>query len=406
MLTGLTLEQAVEQIRQHTTRMAPVTLPLPDARGRLLARDILSPISQPPFDRAPVDGYAVIAADTIGASQAQPVCLTVVNTVFAGGCPKAPLSRGQAVRIMTGAMLPEGCDSVIRQESTDMGLETVKIFQPAQAGENYVRAGEDFQAGSVLVSAGSRLDAAALAVLSSAGISMDRDSVTVHAMPRVAVVCTGDELVYPHVSPLPAGKIYDSNRTFVTQRLWELGIRGDTGADHFMDDPNLVAETIRSAMTWADAVLTTGGVSVGAKDIMHEVLPLLGAEQIFTRTQIKPGTPAIFSVADGKPILSLSGNPFAAAVNFELFARPMLAELAGDPGLDTRRTSGVLRGAFPKSSPGRRFIRAVYDSGTVTLPRGHSSGQMRSLIGCNCLLDIPGGSGPLTDGQRVDVVLL
>lgn len=406
MLTNLTVEQALEQIDAHVSPLPEALLPVDQAYGRILTEDIISPIDQPPFDRSPLDGYALIAADTVSASREAPVRLKVVDTVCAGGCPKGPISLGQAVRIMTGGMMPVGADCVIRQEATDQGLDVVEIYESLRPHSNYINAGEDFQAGDVLLSAGTRLDAAALAVLSSAGISGQAEQVRVNAMPKVAVICTGDELVYPSVHPLPQGKIYDSNFTFLTQRLRELGICAESGNEHFVDDPQLVAESIRKAFLWADAVITTGGVSVGIKDIMHEVLPLLGAEQIFTRTKMKPGTPAIFSVMQGKPILSLSGNPFAAAATFELFGRPMLAKLANDPRLDVTHATAMLRGGFSKPSPGRRYIRGIYADGIVTLPSGHSSGQMRSMVGCNCLVDIPAGSGALEDGHPVQVVLL
>ena len=405
MLTELTVEQALDQIRRHAPLLPAEELPAARAAGRLLAADVLSPMDQPPFDRSPIDGYALRAADTTGACRERPARLTISDTVYAGGCPSGPMSAGQAVRIMTGGMLPPGCDCVIRQEDTDLGGETVEVYREMAPWDNYVRAGEDFRTGDVLLPAGARLDAAAFAVLSSAGFDAQTGTVRVRALPRVAVLCTGDELVYPG-SPLPPGKIYDSNLTFLTRRLDELGIPQVAGGQHFQDDPELVAASVRSALEQADAVITTGGVSVGAKDIMHAVLPLLGAEQIFTRTRVKPGTPAIFSTVGGKPVLALSGNPFAAAATFELFGRPMLSALSGDSRLDVTRTSAVLRGSFPKGSAGRRFVRGAYADGAVTLPAGHSSGQMRSLVGCNCLVDIPAGSGPLSDGQTVSVVLL
>ena len=406
MLTNLTVEEALEQIAQHVKPLEAEELHIDQARGRLLTADVLSPMDQPPFDRSPLDGYALCSADTAGTSHEHPVRLTVSDTVYAGGCPKGPMHSGQAVRIMTGGMLPQGCDCVIRQEATDLGETEVEIYEELKPGANYVHAGEDFRAGDVLLAAGTRLDAAALAVLSSAGIAMEVARVRVSPAPKVAVICTGDELVYPYVSPLPQGKIYDSNLTFLTQRLQELGVHGESGGEHFVDDPQLVADSVRHALQWADAVIPTGGVSVGVKDIMHTVLPLVDADQVFTHTKLKPGTPAIFAMAQGKPILALSGNPFAAAATFELFGRPMLARLTGDPKLDVTRCTAVLKGSFSKPSRGRRFIRGSYANGVVTLPAGHSSGQLRSMVGCNCLVDIPAGSGPLTDGQSVSVVLL
>ena len=406
MLTELTVEQALDQIRSRVLPLPVEELPIGRAAGLLLAGGVAAPMDQPPFDRSPLDGYALRAADTAGASRERPVRLPVADTVYAGGCPRGSLSAGQAARIMTGGMLPAGCDCVIRQEDTDLGGETVEIYREMKPWSNYVRAGEDFRAGDVLLPAGTRLDAAAFAVLSSAGFSPETGTVRARPLPRVAVICTGDELVYPGVSPLPAGKIYDSNLTYLSRRLDELGVPRASGGQHFQDDPELVAASVRAALDRADAVITTGGVSVGAKDIMHAVLPLIGAEQIFTHTKMKPGTPAIFSMAGGKPVLSLSGNPFAAAATFELFGRPMLSALSGDSRLDVTRTSAVLRGSFPKGSAGRRFVRGAYADGAVTLPAGPTTGQMRYQVGCNCLVDIPAGSGPLSDGQTVSVVLL
>ena len=155
-----------------------------------------------------------------------------------------------------------------------------------------------------------------------------------------------------------------------------------------------------------DLLLTTGGVSVGDKDIFHQALPLLGAERVFWKVQLKPGTPAMFSRFRDKPILSLSGNPFAAFTTFELLGRPLLTALTGEPALLPRRERAVLDTPFPKGSPIRRFVRGKYENGRVTLPEGHYSGALRSLAGCNCLVDIPAGSGPLAAGETVDILLL
>ena len=153
-----------------------------------------------------------------------------------------------------------------------------------------------------------------------------------------------------------------------------------------------------------DVLLTTGGVSVGDKDIFHQALPLLGAERIFWRVNLKPGTPAMYSVYEGKPILSLSGNPFAAFTTFELLARPLLAALAGEEM--PRWGEGVLDTPFPKASPRRRFIRGQYENGHITLPEGHASGMLASLVGCNCLAELPAGSPPAEAGTRVRILLL
>ena len=191
MLTELTVEQALDQIRSRVLPLPVEELPIGRAAGLLLAGGVAAPMDQPPFDRSPLDGYALRAADTAGASREHPVRLTVTDTVYAGGCPRGSLSAGQAARIMTGGMLPAGCDCVIRQEDTDLGAETVEIYRELKPWSNYVRAGEDFRAGDVLLPAGARLDAAAFAVLSSAGFSPETGTVRARPLPRVAVICTG-----------------------------------------------------------------------------------------------------------------------------------------------------------------------------------------------------------------------
>lgn len=401
MKIGLTLQEAQSELCSHIVPLGTVCLPLAGALGRTLAEDITAPLDQPPFDRSPLDGYALRSADTAGACRAHPVSLSVTEVLCAGDVPKRPVGPGQAARIMTGAMLPAGCDCVLRQEDTDMGSPVVEIYAALKPGDNYVHRGEDYRAGTCLLPAGSRVDAAAVGVLSSAGIT----EVPVNRRPRVGVLSTGDEVAAPGVRPLPAGKIYGANLPLLLSRLRELGVE-DVSGELAGDDPRAVAEAMKRLLGDCDVLITTGGVSVGDKDIFHQALPLLGAERVFWKVQLKPGTPAMFSRFRDKPILSLSGNPFAAFTTFELLARPLLAALAGEPALLPRREKAVLDTPFPKGSPIRRFVRGKYENGRVTLPEGHSSGALRSLVGCNCLVDISAGSGPLAAGETVDILLL
>ena len=398
MVTRISLEEALELIAGAVSPLGAEVLPLADALGRTLAADAHAPLDQPPFDRSPLDGYALRSADTAGASQDHPAVLAVVDTLYAGDQAKTPVGPGQAVRIMTGAMLPPGCDCVVAQEHTDRG-SPVAVYTPLSPGQNYVYQGEDYRAGTRLLPAGARLDAAALGVLASAGIAQ----VPVRRRPRVGLLTTGDEVVAPG-APLPPGKIYSANQTLLAARLTELGYRVQTA--HRGDDPTAVAEAMRELLADCDALITTGGVSVGDKDIFHQALPLLGAERVFWRVRVKPGTPAMFSTYQGKPILSLSGNPFAAAATFELLARPLLAALAEEPHLLPRQMEGVLDTPFPKASPTRRFLRGRYGEGHVTLPEGHSSGQLASMVECDCLVELPTGSPPAEAGQAVQVWLL
>ena len=401
MRTGLTLEEARALAAGGLAPLGCEVVPLAKSPGRTLAADVAAPLDQPPFDRSSLDGYALRASDLAGASRETPVSLTVVDTVYAGDMACVPVGPGQAVRIMTGAMLPPGCDCVVRQEDTDMGSPTVRVFAPLRPHDNVADRGGDYRAGAVLLPAGTRLDAAAVGLLASAGVT----EVPVRRRPRVGVLVTGDEVVFPGVSPLPAGKIYDANQTLLLARLAELGFPDAVGA-RVGDDPKAAAEAMERLLADCDLLVTTGGVSVGAKDVLHQALPLLGAEQVFWKVKLKPGSPALFSRYRGKPILSLSGNPFAAFTTFELLARPILAALSGEPGLLPERKRAVLDTPFPKGSPIRRFVRGRYESGHVALPEGHSSGQLRSLAGCNCLVDIPAGSGPLEAGAEMDILML
>ena len=396
MVTGISLEAAVVQMTGPLSPLGTEILPLERALGRTLAADVAAPLDQPPFDRSPLDGYALRSADLAGATRDRPAVLEVVDTVYAGDEARIPVGPGQAVRLMTGAMLPPGCDCVVPQEDTDRG-DPVSVFVSLKPFQNYVYQGEDYRKGALLLEKGTRLDAASLGVLAGAGLT----EAEVYRQPRVGLLTTGDEVVSPGTA-LPAGKIYGSNQMLLAARLAELGFETETA--HRGDDPAAVAEAMRELLETCDVLLTTGGVSVGDKDIFHQALPLLGAERIFWRVNLKPGTPAMYSVYEGKPILSLSGNPFAAFTTFELLARPLLAALSGEEA--PRWGEGVLDTPFPKASPRRRFIRGQYENGHITLPEGHASGMLASLVGCNCLAELPAGSPPAEAGTRVRILLL
>lgn len=400
MRIGISVEEALALIARHTRPLPPEERQGMDLLGRTLARDVTAPMSQPPFDRSPLDGYALIAADTAGAGEDSPVRLEVVDIIYAGGWPQGPIQSGQCARIMTGAPIPQGADCVIRLEDTDQG-NPVTIRQRMKHHENYCFAGEDYRAGETLLSAGTALDAAALGLLAGAGLW--EMPLAVYPRPRVLLLSSGDELAGPG-EPLRPGQIYDSNRPQLTARCRELGLTADAGS--LPDDPQRAADALKRGAAQYDCVITTGGVSVGDKDIFHQALPLAGAEQIFYRVKLKPGTPMMFSLLAGTPLLSLSGNPFAAAATFELFARPLLARLAGCQDWKPVAFTAPLAVPFPKASGGRRFIRGRYEDGTVRLPEGHSSGQLRSSVGCNCLVDVPAGSPPLEAGTPVRVILL
>ncbi len=402
----VSVERAIELIAAHVGPLPPVRVAAASAHGRVLAQDVSAPIDQPPWPRSPLDGYAFRACDSAHASAENPVSLRVVDTVYAGGWSEAKVGAGEAVRLMTGAPIPAGCDCVLRQEDTDLGAETVRIYKALEPNDNYCFAGEEFRRGDVLLSAGTRLNGNAMGILASAGLLRGDETLLVRPRLRAALLCTGDELVPNSVRPLPRGKIYSSNEAVLASRLTELGVELTSVCGAFGDDGAALSATIRTAAASTDLIITTGGVSVGVKDILHETLPLLGAERIFAGVQLKPGSPLMFSLLAGKPILSLSGNPFAASATFELFGRPLLAALEGCEDVLPQVFPAVLDTPFRKYGKARRFVRGVFRNGHVTLPEGHSSGQLRSAAGTNCLAEIVPADAPLAAGSMVRVWLL
>ena len=387
-MEGLSVEQAMEQILQYTPVINETEeVELNKAGGRILAQDMVAEFNNPPFDRSPVDGYACKAEDLAGASSEHPVKLKVMEEIDAGQYSERVVESGQAVRIMTGAAIPKGCDCCIFQEDTDYGEETVEIYREVKQWDNYCFAGEDFKKGTTLLKKGTHIGYVEAAVLAGMGAA----KVPVYRRPKVVLLTTGDEVVEPG-NPLPAGKIYNSNMTMLSARMMELGIE-PFYMEAVKDNPQVMAEKIKEIAEQADMIITTGGVSVGKKDIMHESIRLIDAERIFWRVNMKPGMPTLFSVYEnasgGKvPVISLSGNPFGVAVTIELLIRPALEKMMQNPAIGLKEVTGVMADDFVKGIKGRRFIRAYWENGRFHLPNGlHSNGVLSSMAGCNCLID-------------------
>lgn len=397
-----TLENALSILLDHVQPLQTTeTVCLMDALGRIAGEDITSPISVPPFDRSPLDGYCMHSSDIATASRENPVMLHVIGEACAGCGERFTVRPGEALRLMTGAPIASGCDCVIRQEDTDLGMDDVAIYAPIRHGQNICYAGEDVQKGQVIVHRGEKLTSAHLGVLASVGLA----HVTVTRPVKVALLCTGDELAQPG-QPLSFGQIYDSSRTMLTLRLRELGAEVLTLSSQ-KDEPEAVAASLMEAASHADLLITTGGVSVGIKDIMHKVLPLMNAQQLFWRVAVKPGTPLLCGCIDQKLLICLSGNPFAALACFEVFAKPVIRKMSGSNEALSHREQVAFHGNFPKGGKVRRLLRARCENGAVTLTGdNHSSGSLSTMIGCNCLIDIPANSGPLTDGQLVEIIWL
>ncbi len=398
----ITLEQAVEILLGRAVRIKETEeISLWDSVGRVLAKDAIAERNQPPFARSPLDGYAVRSRDIKGADKGTPVELTVIGEALAGHGAEAFVEEGAAVRIMTGAPIPEGADCVIRQEDTDYGERQVLIYRESGAYENYCFPGEDYKAGEKILRAGAELGPVEAGILASMGM----ERVSVYRRARAALFTTGDELVLPG-DTLAEGKIYDANLYALGARLAALGIEV-VCREWVRDEEALAAEKIYRAAEAADIIITTGGVSVGKRDIMHEVHRALGCERLFWRVAVKPGMPTLCSKYGEKLLLSLSGNPYAAVVSLELLARPVLAKMTGREGLAPQRRKLELENSYKKKSQVVRYVRGCYTDDKVRISDNFGgSGVLSSMRGCNCLVEIPAGTKELRKGERVWIILL
>ena len=398
---SITVEQALRLVVEHTPVLPEERVPLLQSIGRTLTREVRSAIVQPPFDRSPLDGYAVIAADAEHATAEHPAVLQVVEKLYAGQAIQlTQLQRGQAVRLMTGCMIPAGADCVIRQEDTDEGEGLVRIYKGVKSGDNYCYKGEEYDADALLLPAGQKIDAAAVALAAGAGLTQ----LTVRRRPRVAILTTGDEVQQPG-QPLSPGKIYNSNTSYLTARLIQLGT--EVVVSRIVgDEMTALLEALEDCARSADLILTTGGVSVGQKDLTDQALRQFGAEILFHGIAMKPGMPTLFAKKGNTLILGLSGNPFSAAVPFELLFRPMLSRMVEDPSLAPRREMARAGSDFLKRSPSQRFLRAICENGVVAMPTEQSNGQIRSMVGCNCLVDVPAGTAAVHAGDEISIIWL
>lgn len=401
-MDALMLEEALELILSRGKKIDECEeIALWDVVGRVLAEDVVAQRNQPPFPRSPLDGYAVRSSDIKGASREYPVTLTVIAEVDAGHVVQEMVGEGEAIRIMTGAPIPDGADCIIGQEDTDYGESRVNVYEEVEAWQNYCFEGEDYRAGTILLKKGTVLGSAEAGILASLGLTR----VSVYRRPRIAVITTGDEILLPGEELLP-GKIYDSNLYALVTRLRSWGVE-ISAKMRVEDDAQKVAELVKKVMTDADLVVTTGGVSVGKKDIMHEVLKILNCEKLFWRIAVKPGMPTLCASCQGKLLVCLSGNPYGAVANLELLIRPLLAEMTGREDLKIQRRRAVCENTFPKKSMVTRYVRAHYSDGKVRIASGsNASGILSSMCGCNCLIVIPAGTERIEKDDEVEVILL
>jgi molybdopterin molybdotransferase len=398
------VEAYLSQVLAAIRALPPVQLALSDAEGCVLAEDIAAAVALPSFDNSGMDGYAVLAADTEGASAQAPVALPVTGEIAAGDTGAFGLRPGTAIRIMTGARMPAGADAVIPVELTDGGTTRVQIRGEARPGNSVRYAGEDARQGEVLLPAGTRLKPMHIAVAASAG----RGSVLVRPRPRVVALSTGNELTEPG-TPLVPGQIWDSNSYMIAAAAREAGAIAFRHAI-VPDDPGGVLPALQEQLRRADLLVTTGGVSMGGEhDVVKAALSSLGTVT-FRKVAMQPGMPQGFgTVGDNQvPIFTLPGNPVSAYVSFQLFVRPALGALQGDPAGHLPTVRATLAGSVRSPAGRRSYLRGVLsaDKMQVTPLSGQGSHQIAALGKANALIIVPEGTQSLADGDEADVLVL
>ncbi|MFD0338216.1 gephyrin-like molybdotransferase Glp [Streptomyces sp. NPDC127117] len=428
------VDEHLDDILGAVRPLEPIELQLHDAQGCVLVEDVMVEIALPPFDNSSMDGYAVRVADVEGADEEFPAVLTVIGDVAAGsdGLPgDRSLGPGEAARIMTGAPLPAGAEAVVPVEWTDGGTGggpadtmrslreapegaggEVRVHRPVEARAHVRARGSDVKPGDLALSAGSVIGPPQIGLLAAIG----RSTVKVRPRPRVVVISTGSELVQPG-EELTGGRIYDSNSFALTAAAKDAGaIAYRVGA--VTDDADTLRATIEDQLIRADIVVTTGGVSVGAYDVVKEALSSVGDEDEpgsgidFRRLAMQPGKPQGFGSIgpDHTPLLALPGNPVSSYISFELFVRPAIRALMGLKDVNRPTVRATLEADKALSSPSgrRQFLRGTYDAeaGTVTPVGGSGSHLIAALAQSDALIVLPEDVTSAEPGTDTEVILL
>jgi molybdopterin molybdotransferase len=400
----LTVEQALERVLSAFHALEPEQVPILEALGRVLAKDVYAGEDIPPLANSSMDGYAVLAADTVGASPNRPARLRIVGQIAAGYVPETAVASGTTMRIMTGAPIPSGADAVIKVEDTDTDGKYVNIYTEVAPG-NYIRsAGEDVRQGELVLSKSTLIRPQEIGMLATLG----HREVLVHRRPRVAILATGDEVVEID-QPLAPGKIRNANSYSNAAQVLEhggepllLGIARDN-----VDD--LTAKIRAGLEQGVDLFLTSGGVSVGDFDLVKDVLAAEG-EIAFWRVCMKPGKPLAFGRIGGVPVLGLPGNPVSVMVSFEVFVRPAIWKMLGRTDLARPTLQATLMDEITHKDERRHYVRVRVEKHNgayrAHLTGGQGSGILSSMVKANALAVIPEAWDHAPTGAQVEVILL
>ena len=388
------LPQAQREVLAGVSVLESVTVGLDRARGAVLAEDVTAGNDVPPFANSAMDGFAVIGADVATA----PVDLRIVEDVAAGHVATAAVRPGTAIRIMTGAPLPEGADTVVRVEDTRAVDSVVTILVPTDVGTAVRPAGGDLRSGALVFGAGTELTPLHLGVLATVGVAAPR----VVRRPVVGLMSTGDEVVPPDTEALEPGKIRDANRPLLRGLLADVGLEvRDYGI--IGDDPDLLRSSLYGAASECDAIVTSGGVSMGDYDLVKQVLTELGTVELW-KVAMQPAKPFAFGSIDGRPLFGLPGNPVSVVVAFENFVRPALLKMQGSEKVFRPLTQGVW-GEDVQTDPAKTvFLRVARRAGSVFLTGGQESNVLSATAAAEALAVVEAGVGTMRAGDVVPLL--
>lgn len=398
------VSEAVERVMNNVHKLGTEVLPLEEAYGRVLAEPIIAKHDVPPFDRSPYDGFAIRAEDSSGASGEARKAFRVIGEIGAGHVADRPIEEGESFRIMTGALIPDNADAVVMLEQTVEQENGFTLRKPFETGENISRQGEDMKQGETLIEAGAMIHPGTIALLATFGYA----NVRVAKRPVAGVLSTGTELLGVS-DELEPGKIRNSNGPMIHAQLERMGI-ASSAYGMMEDDLDACTEIVEKALGETDFLITTGGVSVGDYDYLPMIYERLGAEVLFNKVAMRPGSVTTVAVLGHKLLFGLSGNPSACFTGFELFARPAILSMMGCTAPYMPRTQAVLGDDFKKANPFTRFVRASWemtDKGIVATPAGfNKSSAVSSIARGNCIIVLPSGTRGFETGMPVDVLLL
>lgn len=399
MKSFISLEEAIDILDENVKAIGTEEIDLINATGRVLAEDIYSLIDNPPFNKSAMDGYAILAENS-GSNDK----IKIIDKVFAGEVSNYEVTNKTAIRIMTGAPIPNGANAVIKQEDTIKNDEEhITLTKKIKANDNICFKGEDIKKGSLLVNKNKKIDFADIGIIASSGIS----KIKVYKNPKIALLCTGDEVIDVN-SDLTEGKIFNSNKYTIMARVSELGYN-ILEVKHVRDIEGDIEKYIENISQNVDLIITTGGVSVGEKDLLNHAIDNIGGKRLFWKVKMKPGSAVLCSIVNNALVVSLSGNPTAALTAFELFVKTSIEKLSGIEKIEVKREKATLCDNFNKKSPQRRFIR-----GRVVIEEGKQkvyitqvksgNGILSSNLNSNCMIEVQSGCEGLKAGEIVDII--